>query len=105
MKHFNIKTLGCKVNQSESETLAAQLQQGGMIGCTGNQPAEKADLYIINTCAITGKAAMQSRQAIRQALKANPQAKIIVTGCYAQTSPDEIKTINGVDCILSQAFR
>jgi threonylcarbamoyladenosine tRNA methylthiotransferase MtaB len=100
MKHFNIKTLGCKVNQSESETLAAQLQQKGMIDFTDNQSGEKADLYIINTCAITGKAAMQSRQAIRKALKENPQAKIIVTGCYAQTSPDEIKTINGVDCIL-----
>ena len=90
------------MNQSESENLAAQLQQGGMVEFTGNKPDEKADLYIINTCTVTGKAAMQSRQTIRRALKANPEAKIIVTGCYAQTNKDEVKAINGVHFVLGQ---
>ena len=102
MKYFAIKTLGCKVNQSESETLAAQLQQYGLEESTGKTSNSKPDFYIINTCTVTGKAAMQSRQAIRQALKANPDAKIIVTGCYAQTDPDEIKTISGVHSVLGQ---
>lgn len=101
-EYFTIKTLGCKVNQSESETLSIQLQQTGLKESSDKKPENKTDLYIINTCAVTGKAAMQSRQAIRQALRSNPNAKIIVTGCYAQTEPDEIKTIKGIHCVLGQ---
>ena len=95
MTTFSIKTLGCKVNQFESETLEQTL-----IG-QGYRPAcEEADLCIINTCTVTQKAAMQSRQAIRQAIRANPGARIVVTGCYAQTEPEAIQKIAGVHDIV-----
>ena len=61
---------------------------------------EEADFCIVNTCAVTQKAAMQSRQAVRRAIRANPTAQIVVTGCYAQTAPQEIKMIDGVNYIV-----
>ena len=94
---FSITTLGCKVNQYESDALAFQLKGSG---CHPVHREEKAHLYIINTCTVTQKASMQSRQAVRQAIRSNPGARIIVTGCYAQTEPDEINKIKGVHHII-----
>jgi len=98
MPKFTITTLGCKVNQFESETLAQKLSDGGQ--CVVLHDKEIADLCIINTCTVTHKASMQSRQAIRQAIRSHPKARIIVTGCYAQTEPDEIKKIKGVHRVI-----
>ncbi len=99
MKKYKIITLGCKVNQAESEAL------GETLATPDWQPAEDseaAELYIINTCAVTQKAAMQSRQAVRQAIHANPQARVVVTGCYAQTEPQALAKIEGLDYIVDQ---
>jgi threonylcarbamoyladenosine tRNA methylthiotransferase MtaB len=90
-------TLGCKVNQCESAALT------GLLESAGYQPAGQGtlnDLVVINTCTVTGKAAMQSRQAIRKAIRDNPHAVIVVTGCYAQTAPKEIQRIEGVDYVV-----
>jgi threonylcarbamoyladenosine tRNA methylthiotransferase MtaB len=97
MPKFKITTLGCKVNQAESESIAQ-----GLIASEwcASQAHEEADVCVINTCAVTQKAAMQSRQALRQAIRAHPNARIVVTGCYAQTAPQEIKDIAGVDRIV-----
>jgi threonylcarbamoyladenosine tRNA methylthiotransferase MtaB len=97
MTSFSIKTLGCKVNQFESETLEQALFDQGYRQAGGN---EAADICIINTCTVTQKASMQSRQAIRQAIRANPGARILVTGCYAQTEPEAIQSIAGVHDIV-----
>jgi len=97
---FKITTLGCKVNQSESDAMAHQLKNSGWHPV---HPKEKADLCIINTCTVTQKASMQSRQAVRQAIRSNPGARIIVTGCYAQTDPDEIGKIEGIHHIIGHA--
>jgi threonylcarbamoyladenosine tRNA methylthiotransferase MtaB len=97
---FTISTLGCKVNQYESDAIAQSLKDAGCILLHGE---ENADLCIINTCTVTQKAAMQSRQAIRQAIRNNPNARIIVTGCYAQVNPSEIKSIKGVHDIIGHA--
>ena len=97
MTKFHITTLGCKVNQYESDAIAKRFED---LGCTPAGAQETADLCIINTCAVTQKAAMQSRQAVRQLIRSNPQAQIIVTGCYAQTEPDELKKIDGVHRII-----
>ena len=97
MHKFKIITLGCKVNQYESEALTEQLVQADL---SPAGPEEKADLFIVNTCTVTGRAAMQSRQAIRQAVRNNPGAQVVVTGCYAQTAPAEISSIDGVHTIL-----
>jgi threonylcarbamoyladenosine tRNA methylthiotransferase MtaB len=100
MKKFTIITLGCKVNQCESAALTGLLESAG---CKTGRPGAKNDMVILNTCTVTGKAAMQSRQAIRQAVRNHPGAKIVVTGCYAQTAPHEIQQIDGVDFIVGHS--
>jgi len=100
MPKFIVTTLGCKVNQYESASLSENLKKTGWESVQKEKPA---DLYIINTCTVTQKASMQSRQAIRQASRANPKARIVVTGCYAQTEPDELKQIKGIDLIVGHA--
>jgi len=94
---FRITTLGCKVNQYESDAIAEQLKNSDCVTAPGE---DKADLCIINTCTVTQKASMQSRQAVRQAIRSNPKAHILVTGCYAQTEPDEILKIDGVHTVI-----
>ena len=100
MKRFHITTLGCKVNQCESAALSSMLESGGG---SAAQNIDQCDIVIINTCTVTGKAAMQSRQAIRQAIRRSPNATIIVTGCYAQTASQELQTIKGIDLIVGHA--
>ena len=97
MTTFVVHTLGCRVNQSESESLEKELDR------MGYQPAGKdtpADICIINTCTVTQRASMQSRQLIRQAIRANPAARVIVTGCYVQTEPEAIQQIHGVHHVV-----
>jgi len=99
-KTFTIQTLGCKVNQYESEAIAWQLKNNGFT------PKNRHALYaIINTCTVTQKAGMQSRQLIRQTIRKHPDAIIIVTGCHAQISPDDIKNIEGVHWIVGHAYK
>ena len=90
-------TLGCKVNQNETEAFAGLFRGKGyqIVSFT-----EKADVYLINTCTVTHLADRKSRQIIRRALKSNPQAKIVVTGCYAQTNAAAIQKIAGVHLII-----
>ncbi len=99
MKTFTIVTLGCKVNQAESDTLASRLTGRGWRPAG---PSEQADVCIVNTCTVTQKAAMQSRQAVRQAIHAHPSACVTVTGCYAETDPSALAGIPGVDYIVDQ---
>jgi len=99
VKKFKVITLGCKVNQFESESLAKHLQDSNWVPAGAD---DSADICIINTCTVTQKASMQSRQSIRQAVRANPCAKIIVTGCYADSDPDAIAKIGGVTTIADQ---
>ena len=80
-KTVAVATLGCKVNQCESASFKSGFEEQGLTVSPFNKPA---DIYVINTCAVTAKAAAQSRQLIRRAQRTNPQAKIVVTGCYAQ---------------------
>jgi threonylcarbamoyladenosine tRNA methylthiotransferase MtaB len=99
---FNVRvvTLGCKVNQFESESINAELNELKYRNSNNN---EITDICIINTCTVTGKASMQSRQAIRKAVRDNPNAIILATGCYAQSEPDELKKINGLDYIIGNS--
>jgi threonylcarbamoyladenosine tRNA methylthiotransferase MtaB len=100
MPTFKINTLGCKVNQSESEAIASQLESDDWV-LAGNNGA--AEVTIINTCTVTQKASMQSRQAVRRAIRANPNARIVVTGCYAQTEPQALEKISGVHYVIGNA--
>lgn len=98
MKKIAITTLGCKVNQFESASFASSFV---LAGCELVPFAGKADVYVINTCAVTGRAGQQSRQLIRRAMRANPAALIVVTGCFAQMAPGEVLDItNNSLCIV-----
>ncbi|KPJ97941.1 MAG: hypothetical protein AMJ60_09910 [Desulfobacterales bacterium SG8_35] len=85
-----VATLGCKVNQCESAAFQSCFEERGHTVSPFDSPA---DIYVINTCAVTAKAAAQSRQLIRRAQRTNPQAKVVVTGCYAQIAPRKIREI------------
>ena len=90
-------TLGCKVNQYETDALKENFKS------KGHEIAEDesfADVYVINTCTVTSLADRKSRQYIRRAKKLNPQSIIAVTGCYAQVSPEEAASIDGVDFVI-----
>ena len=95
-KRVGIYTLGCKVNQYESEAIAERLIS---LGLEVVSPSEKCDAYVINTCTVTAEADRKARQFIRRALSKNPKAKISVTGCLAQTNAKSIADINGVHYI------
>lgn len=87
MKRVAIATLGCKVNQFESASFVSALQEAG---CHMVPFSSSADVYLINTCTVTGRAGQQSRQLIRKAGRINPKARLVITGCYAQTSSQRI---------------
>ena len=103
MKTYLIRTLGCKVNQYESEAIAHELRKAGIEAVDATLASSTgANVCIVNTCTVTQKASMQSRQVIRQIVRDNPDAIVIVTGCYAQTQPQEILSIAGIDYVISQ---
>ncbi len=93
---ISLATLGCKVNQSDAAALAAGLLARGHRLVS---PGHPADVCIIHTCTVTQKTDYQSRQLIRRAVSANPEARIVVTGCYAETAPEAVRAIPGVDYI------
>jgi threonylcarbamoyladenosine tRNA methylthiotransferase MtaB len=95
-------TLGCKTNQTDAASLAAELAARGYETVSSR---EKADAFIIHTCTVTQKTDYQARQAIRHAIAKNPEAKVIVTGCYAQVSPQSLQAIPGVDFVVSMGER
>jgi threonylcarbamoyladenosine tRNA methylthiotransferase MtaB len=97
MMKVYLQSLGCKLNQSELESLACQFVQSGhtVVGT-----AREADLCVLNTCVVTQTAASKSRQAIRRLRRANSDACLAVTGCYAQMWPQEIRELGSVDLIV-----
>lgn len=90
-------TLGCKLNFSETSTVARQFAEGGFEIVDFNCAA---DVYVVNTCTVTENAEKECRQIVRRAQRLNPNAFIAVTGCYAQLRPEEISSIAGVDAVL-----
>uniref|UniRef100_UPI0039A6FE24 tRNA (N(6)-L-threonylcarbamoyladenosine(37)-C(2))- methylthiotransferase MtaB n=1 Tax=Ornithobacterium rhinotracheale TaxID=28251 RepID=UPI0039A6FE24 len=90
-------TLGCKLNFSETSTIARSLKQGGYEPVEFDQPA---DVYVINTCSVTQNADKDCKRVVKMAQKANPQGFVIVVGCYAQLKPEEIAAMEGVDLVL-----
>ncbi len=93
-------TLGCKLNYSETSSIARLFAQGGY---TEVDFEHGADVYVINTCSVTEFADRKCRNVVRQALRHAPQAFVVVVGCYAQLKPEEIAAIPGVDLVLGAA--
>ncbi|MGB5238185.1 MAG: tRNA (N(6)-L-threonylcarbamoyladenosine(37)-C(2))-methylthiotransferase MtaB [Flavobacteriaceae bacterium] len=96
-KRVAFHTLGCKLNFSETSTIARQFTSEGFdrVGFDSS-----ADIYVINTCSVTENADKQFRSIVRQALKNSPEAFIIAIGCYAQLKPQELASLHGVDLVL-----
>jgi len=95
-KTVAFQTLGCKLNFTETSTLARDFTSRGYAQVGSN---DAADLYVINTCSVTDNANKKARKAVRRALSKSPYAKIAVIGCYAQLNPDEIAQIPGVSIV------
>lgn len=92
-----IETLGCKLNQAESESVALQLAQNG---CRIVSPSDAADIYILNTCTVTGVADRKSRYFLRLARRRNPDAMIVAIGCYPDRDAKELERLKCADMIL-----
>lgn len=97
-KRVSFHTLGCKLNFSESSTLAREFERGGYLRV---EPSEMCDVAVINSCSVTEHADKKCRNIIRKIHRRNPNAIIAVTGCYAQLKPNDIAAIEGVDIVLS----
>ncbi len=100
MSRVAIHTLGCKLNFSESSTIVRQLEDNGF---SRVDFSDEADIYIINTCSVTDNADKKCRTTVKSVLKQNPEAYVVVIGCYAQLKPKEISEIPGVDMVLGAA--
>ena len=95
-------TLGCRVNQDESDAIAALMEADGFVVVPMGQ---EADITIVNTCTVTAESDRKSRQHIRRAAAANPGKPLIVTGCFAQVSPDAASAIPGVTAVIGNGHK
>ncbi|MEW5957720.1 MAG: tRNA (N(6)-L-threonylcarbamoyladenosine(37)-C(2))-methylthiotransferase MtaB, partial [Chloroflexota bacterium] len=98
---IRVDSIGCRLNISEVEEMARRFAGAGhrLVG-----PGEATDLYVFNSCAVTHTAARKSRQVIRQMRRANPTAVVVVTGCYAELSPADVKAL-GVDLVVGNEHK
>lgn len=95
-------TLGCKVNQTETDAMAGLFRHQGYEVV---EPDERADVYVVNTCSVTHLGERKSRQMVRRATRLNPQAVVAVTGCFAQVSPADAAAIEGVSVVIGTSDR
>jgi len=96
-KRFAVATLGCKVNQFETADMIEQLQTDGWQLVPFSS---EADLYLINSCTVTARSDAESRRLIRRARRANPNAKVVATGCYAQVAPKDLQALPELNLVL-----
>lgn len=99
-KKASFYTLGCKLNFSETSSIARRFEE---LGFERVEFTENADAVVINSCSVTAEGDKKTRNIIRQAIRKNPKAMIIVTGCYAQLQPETIQKIDGVDLIIGSS--
>jgi len=97
---FAITTLGCKVNQADSEAISERMSAAGFVQCDFS---DTADIYIVNTCTVTHLGDRSSRQMISQARRRRPDALLVVTGCYAEINPQAVATLPGVDLVIGNS--
>jgi threonylcarbamoyladenosine tRNA methylthiotransferase MtaB len=104
MRKVAFHTLGCKLNFSETSSIARLFQEQGYEKVDFK---ESSDIYVINTCSVTANADKECKLIVKSALTLNPEAYIVVVGCYAQLKPEEIANIDGVDLVLgaSEKFK
>src|SRR4029077_15758860 len=93
----SVSTLGCRLNQVESQELMGLLERHGFRAVGDEEPAQ---VYVVNTCTVTGRADFSDRQLIRRVTRDHPGALMVVTGCYAQTDPHAVTRLPGVDLVI-----
>src|SRR6266496_3978915 len=99
---FAVTTLGCKVNQADSEAIGEQMSAAGFVQREFN---EAADIYIVNTCTVTHLGDRSSRQMIAQAHRRHPDALMVVTGCYAELNPQAVAALPGVQLVIGNGTK
>ncbi len=98
MTSFSIQTFGCRSNQAEAFLWVHEFQKHGL---KYEKDFSRSDLIVVNSCTLTGRADSDTRSFIRKVSRLNPKARLIVTGCYAQRAPEELKNMPQVSCLLS----
>ncbi len=102
MRKIAFYTLGCKVNQADTASMEGIFRAAGYAVVPFGEPA---DVYLVNTCVVTNTGQRKSRQIINRAVRHNPLSLVVVTGCYPQTAPEEVRAISGVDVIIGNQER
>src|SRR5262249_47492002 len=102
MASFYIEQFGCRATQADGAALEWQLLERG---CVSARDASAADIVVVNTCTVTASADAQSRDAIRKLHAANPRVRVIVTGCYAQRAPEELRQLPGVAWVVGNSHK
>jgi len=98
---FHVENFGCRAARADGEAVSDRLRASG---CCARQPSE-AELLIVNTCSVTAEADRAARAFIRRVHRLNPEAKIVVTGCYAQRAPEELAALNGVSVVVGNSHK
>src|SRR5689334_9571345 len=99
---FAVTTLGCKVNQADSEAISEQMSAAGFVQ---RDFSEIADVYVVNTCTVTHMGDRSSRQMISQAHRRHPDALLVVTGCYAELNPQAVAALPGVNLVIGNSAK
>ena len=102
MASFHIQSFGCRATQADAAAIERQLVDRGYVPV---RAAAGADVVVVNTCTVTASADAQARQAIRSVHRANPRARIVVTGCYAQRAPEELAQLGGVAWVVGNSHK
>lgn len=102
MEGYHVENFGCRASRSDGEAIAANLRHQGL-GSAGD--FSTASVVVVNTCSVTEEADREARAFIRRVHRRNPQAKILVTGCYAQRAPEEVAAIEGVSAVIGNSHK
>jgi threonylcarbamoyladenosine tRNA methylthiotransferase MtaB len=101
MASFHVENFGCRAARADCEAVRSRLHSDGMV----EQPVGDADVVIVNTCSVTAEADRDARAFVRKTRRLNPQAKVVVTGCYAQRAPEEIAALDGVAAVVGNSHK
>ena len=102
MAEYHVENFGCRASRSDGEAIAATLRHQGLSAASD---ADAAAVVIVNTCSVTAEADRQARAWIRRVRRRNPDARVIVTGCYAQRAPEELAALPGVDAVIGNSHK
>src|SRR6516225_1728284 len=102
MASFSVENFGCRATQADASALRSALRASGLAPASDHGTA---DIVVLNTCTVTSAADTQAREVIRKIHRANPNARIVVTGCYAQRAPEELATMEGVSWVIGNSHQ